>query len=184
MTEDLKKRLLGATVLISLAIIFIPMLLEEETIIDSKIYRTNIPDQPKVNYKRDLLTAPEIEQKKRDLDFGTTIEPEQNTKVIEQTKDSANNSDAKKAAVPVKMRVGLSSWMIQVASFSNQDNALKLTKQLRTAGYDTHLETAQVNSTKVFRVRVGPEISRDNADKISKEISKKFFLKSKVVQYP
>ena len=184
MTEDLKKRLIGAAVLVSLAVIFIPMLIEEDTTIDSSIYKTNIPKQNISKFEKPAFSESGFQKRTADPDFGTTIKPAENTevKVVVDTKPA--DSTTQDSSKPVTTRTGLTSWMVQVGSFSNQDNAKKVVDQLRKAGYDTHLETAQVNTKKVYRVRVGPEVDRNRADKMAKAISKKFFLSAKVIRYP
>ena len=184
MTEDLKKRLIGAAVLVSLAVIFIPMLLEEETTIDGTIYSSNIPDRKAVEFKKPRLSEEDLLKKKQELDFGTTIKPATDTEVKEVVINPSNEDSSAAPSKPVTTRVGLTSWMIQAGSFSSQDNADKVLDQLRQAGYDTHLEAAQVKSKTVYRVRVGPEIDRNKADEIASAISKKFFLSAKVIRYP
>jgi len=183
MTEDLKKRLIGAAVLASLAVIFVPMLLEEDTVIDSSIHSSNIPEHKPENFKKPKISEAKLQKRKEDFAFGTTIKPDAGTEVKElKTSGPENAADSDTTAV--NTRVGLTSWMIQVGSFSNHENAKKVVEQLRQAGYDTHLETAQVKTKQVHRVRVGPEVDRNNADKIAKAISKKFFLSAKVIRYP
>lgn len=183
MDNALKKRLIGAAVLASLGVIFIPMLLEEETVIDSDIYSSNIPKKHIQSFEKPVVTEQEITQFKEEVEFGSSIKPEAGAEVKE-IKSQADLEEETEKAEPVKTRVGLTSWMVQAGSFSNHDNAEKVVSQLRSAGYDTHLETAQVNNKKVYRVRVGPEIDRTNADNIAKEISKKFFLSTRVIRYP
>ena len=184
MTEDLKKRLIGASVLASLAVIFIPMLLEEDTVIDRNIYTSNIPPKTQTIELAPDSEIREMEKMQSEADFGTTIKPVKNTEVTEIDTSAAPGEKANPVAKPLKPRVGLSSWMIQVASFASRDNAQRVVDQLRKASYDTHLETAQVKNRKVYRVRVGPEIDRKNADKIAAQISKKFFVKARVIRYP
>jgi DedD protein len=185
MTENIKKRLIGAAVLASLAVIFIPMLLEEETVIDSNIYSTNIPERIETVTPAPQIQTEQLDRIREEHDYGTSIQPSKDAEVKDIASSSTDSSTISVAdEKPVTTRTGLSSWMIQVGSFSSQDNANKIVSQLREAGYDTHLETAQVKSRKVFRVRVGPEIDRNNADRIAKEVSKKFFVKAKVLRYP
>ena len=185
MREDLKKRLIGAAVLASLAVIFIPMLLEEETVIDSNIYSTNIPKRIKPSEPAPVIQTEKLDHIREKHDYGTSIQPSKDAEVkdiVDSSTDAASVSATE--SKPVSTRTGLTSWMVQVGSFSSQENANKIVAQLRKAGYDTHLETAQVNNRKLFRVRVGPEIDRNNADRIAKEVSKKFFVNAKVLRYP
>ena len=185
MTEDLKKRLIGAAVLVSLAVIFIPMLLEEETVIDSSIYTSNIPDKKPIEFKKPAFDEKQLQQKKQELDFGSSIKPAEDAEVKEViAKPASDEAETTESSETVTTRVGLTSWIIQAGSFSSRENAKKVVERLRQAGYDTHLETAQVKTQTVYRVRVGPEVERSRADKLAEEISKKFFLNAKVMRYP
>ena len=187
MREDLKKRLIGAAVLASLAVIFIPMLLEEETVIDSNISSTNIPPRIKPSAPAPAIQTEKLDQVREQQDYGTSIQPSKGAEVKEIVDSSTSGSEASSVSEskPVATRTGLrSTWMVQVGSFSSHENASKIVEKLRAAGYNTHLEPAQVKNRKVYRVRIGPEIDRNNADTIAKDVSKKFFVNAKVLGYP
>ena len=55
MDDRLKKRLIGATVLVSLVVIFVPMLLQHEPVLDQGIQGSNIPPRPQREYDPTLL---------------------------------------------------------------------------------------------------------------------------------
>jgi DedD protein len=184
MTEDLRKRLIGAAVLVSLGIIFIPMLIEEKTVIDSDIYKSNIPEKAPMTFSKPAVSEQELEKRKQDFAFGTTITPAEDTEVEDNPDVGVEDQAVESSTVNISTRTGLTSWMVQVGSFSNLENATKVVEQLRQAGYDTHLETAQVQSKTVHRVRVGPEVDRNRADEIAQAITKKFFLTASVIRYP
>ena len=48
MEEPLKRRLVGATVIMSLVVIFVPMLVDEEPVRPEKVTEANIPEEPAV----------------------------------------------------------------------------------------------------------------------------------------
>lgn len=183
MNEQLKKRLIGATVLASLAVIFIPMLLEEEGD-DAVIRQSNIPPRPAMQSSPQVIDVDQLDQLREDEQFGSSITPSEDSDVREIVMTPLGSSASTGDDTPVTTRVGLTSWMIQVGSFSNKENAERLVASLREAGYDTHLEPTQVKNQKLFRVRVGPEIERTNADEIAEAISKKFFVSARVIRYP
>jgi len=189
--EQLKKRLIGATVLVSLAVIFIPMLLEREPVIDAGITTSNIPPQPKPVISETVLPVekPVIEQPKP---AETVISapapapapaqtpepvvpdtpdplPPSTIKPLDQKDVVENPVEQKPVAQP---RVGLSSWVIQVGSFSNRENAEKLVQELRQMKYPAFIEQADVNRTSVFRVRVGPELDKGRAEKMLVDLNK------------
>ena len=73
------------------------------------------------------------------------------------------------------------AWVVQVASFTDRDKALALRDRLRKAKYPTFVESIAVKNTKLFRVRVGPVVRRENADQWQKKIARDFKLKDALV---
>ena len=77
--------------------------------------------------------------------------------------------------------------MIQVASFSSRDNAENLTQKLRDEKFDAFVEPAQVKGKRVYRVRVGPEIDRRQADATLQQVNRVLEsqnLKATLTTYP
>jgi DedD protein len=73
------------------------------------------------------------------------------------------------------------AWVVQVASFTDRDKAMALRDRLRKAKYPSFVESVAVKNTQLFRVRVGPVVSRDNADAWQKKIARDFKLKDALV---
>jgi DedD protein len=61
-------------------------------------------------------------------------------------------------------------WVVQVGVFSDTANAEKLVFQLRDAGYRAMSQAETSAGKTVYRVRVGPEVSREAADKLRDRI--------------
>ena len=118
--------------------------------------------------------------------------------VDEQTSPAVSNEKpAEPAATPVTEQTTASvsppqptttksdkdarAWVVQVASFSEQDKALKLRDRLRKAKYPTFVESVTTNSNKLYRVRVGPVVRRENADEWQKKIARDFKLPDALV---
>ncbi len=74
MDDGLKKRLIGATVLVSLAVIFVPMLLQHEPLLDQGIEDSKIPPRPQRDYGDDLVPG-EDEDLSRPLEGTVRIDP-------------------------------------------------------------------------------------------------------------
>lgn len=81
-------------------------------------------------------------------------------------------------------RVGLTAWAVQIGSFSNAQNAIRLTERLRAKGYTAFVESGSSAKGKVARVYVGPELLRDRAVQAAKRLRKELKLKGFVVPYP
>ncbi len=193
MDERLKKRLVGATVLVSLVVIFVPMLLEDEPVIETGIYKTNIPPKPERDFSSrvvpaedEKLATPPASHRPEIVPLKPMPEPE----VVEKAEPPAPPEMAETAeSTPpaVAPRVGLSAWVIQVGSFSNRDNAEKLVQQIREMKYAAFMEQADVDGKTHYRVKVGPEVDRALADKMLISLNKDLKalnLKGEVKSYP
>ena len=170
MDDSLKKRLIGATVLVSLVVIFVPMLLQHEPVLEPGITESNIPVPPKTDFSSrvipekstpapvDLKPTPPVDQATTDAVSDNTATPP--PALARQT-----------PAAQVETREGLSAWMIQVGSFSLRDNADNLVKQLREKAFAADIEQVSVSGTLLYRVLVGPEVDRAKAEKLLKQVN-------------
>ena len=199
MDEGLKRRLIGATVLVSMAVIFVPMLLEREPEVDQAITHPSIPPRPSQDFSSRILPLEE----KQGGDSGREVsavdrgaaEPADQTpppvlpeaQVPDRETSTAPSVSAGNETTTVESRVGLSSWIIQVGSFSKRGNAGTLIEELRKKGFPAFIEQAEVKGQQVFRVRVGPELDKERAEKMLSELNsvlKAKKLQGKLKRYP
>lgn len=75
------------------------------------------------------------------------------------------------------------AWAIQLGSFSEKKNAESLVKQLRTKGYAAYVQEGKSGEANVSRVYIGPELRREKADAMVKELRETLNLKGVVVKY-
>ena len=200
MEQKLKQRLVGALVLASLAVIFIPIILEGPE--DKWTPReSDIPVPPRPKFKASIEPSGEIAPvpdrpirsvvmddeetvvdetvaEKPPLETGTESEaiPEKSA----EPSVSEAESDIKMPETPAQ---GLGAWVIQVGSFNQSDNARKLRDRLRSAGYDTFIERVETPKGVVFRVRVGPFLERNRAESLRDTINKQQNLKGIVTSH-
>ncbi len=187
MDEGLKKRLIGATVLVSLVVIFVPMLLDDEPVIDAGIKRSNIPDKPDNAFSSRIqpLETADLSQPPADLLPVERGDSEPAKVPADKGGSEAAVVDAT-TATPVaepqkpKQRVGLSAWVLQAGSFSNRDNADKLVKELQAQKFAAFLEQVEIKGRTLFRVRVGPEVDRARAEQTLKRLN--VLLKEKKIE--
>ena len=173
MNQPLKKRLIGATILISLAVIFIPMLIGEAPQ-QQRSVSLEIP-KPSEDFESKILALPE---QQTELFAEVKITGSEPAKIIQPTLPKPPKR-TKKAVE------GISAWVVQVGSFSAEKNANSLAGKLMKEGYTAFVEPSFNSKGDVFRVRVGPEISKTKADALAAKIIKdKILNKAIVVQYP
>jgi DedD protein len=93
-------------------------------------------------------------------------------------------SAAPAVTAPSKERMNITAWIIQLGSFSSEQNALALRDQLRAKGYTAFVEKIKSGDSQLFRVRVGPELERARADALRDKLEKETKQKGIVERYP
>jgi len=171
MDEHLKKRLVGAAVLTSLAVIFIPMLLDDRKSVPQAL--PEIPARPPIqDFASSMLTE--------EVPAVVPIRPR--VMVEEEAKSPPVKQKPDKVVPP---RTGLSAWVVQVGSFSSRDNATKLAQKLRKAKFQTpDPESVEIRGKRLWRVRVGPMVDKVLAERILPKVNKVAGLKGRVTRYP
>src|SRR6056297_1809213 len=76
-----------------------------------------------------------------------------------------------------------SLWAVQLGSFSSEENAEGLAADLRDQGFPAFLSRVQSGGRTLHRVRVGPQGSRDEAEKVAAALAKAG-QKGQVVTHP
>jgi DedD protein len=66
-----------------------------------------------------------------------------------------------------------SGWAVQLGSFSSQATAERLSAELRRDGYDAFVMPVKSNSATLYRVRIGPVPSREQADATLRQVKGK-----------
>lgn len=232
MERGLKERLVGAAVLVVLAVVFIPMLLDDSSTEHGPPSGSNIPERPTgedgfssriipvepepvdVVPPRPVPRIPELEtptetgmeeqaptgpdaatdsQTRSDSpaesDMQTDPGPEAKSSVEPEAAqpppaEPEPRQPAQTEPKPAAKAGQPSGYVVQLASFAQENNARDLDKKLRQAGYGSFVETVQQSGKIVYRVRVGPEVKRSEAEKLRDRISAKFELKGMIVSYP
>lgn len=195
-----KQRMVGALVLIALAVIFLPMLFSRQD--ESRRVLVDVPATPQTP------TAPQVqvepvpvpepqslpqEPVPTDEDLAqpkassiavptTMVTPSvATTQPVPVAKSAPAAASAKPSADPSRVDAnGLSvSWSVQLASLSNRASADALQKTLRAQGYNAYIRS----SDGLNRVFVGPLIERAEADRLRDQLNKQQKLSGLVVRF-
>ena len=79
----------------------------------------------------------------------------------------------------------IEGWVVQVGSFSDQKNADSLASRLKKANFTAFVEKIDGAKGIAYRVRVGPELSKEKADAINEKIrTTQKIPNAIVVKYP
>lgn len=188
MDEQLKQRLVGAAVLVLLAVIFIPMILDQSSEPPARVVRDAPPPGADGDFSSRVVPlkepeTPLIEAERQRKSSAPPPAPE--TDKRETT--AAAPPPATKAAAPApapKPAAGPQAWAVQLGSFESRRNAIALRDDLRKKGYVAFEEKARVGGNEITRVYVGPELARERAAELVKKLKAETGLKGIVVQYP
>jgi DedD protein len=185
MEQSLKQRLIGAAVLVSFAVIFIPLILEGPD--DEWVPRTHdIPAPPELDYRASMdLPLPEPDTPETPVSGTTpaapaTPPPEQlsiaeNTVAVnpvppESPQLAAPDSGQPVPAVTPQRDKTAPGWYAQVGSFSKELNAVSVRDGVVKAGYQAQLQTVDTGKGSSYRVLVGPEKSRAGAEQLLRKL--------------
>lgn len=204
MEERFKERLVGATVLVLLAVVFVPMLLdapreEREALPDP------IPERPRGGFTTKTITLGEPETPRLDAEIerehrrhaqeaaaaprdsaGTPATAPASTTPDETSPAAAPQESAAAAQESAAEAAGTApdGWAVQLGSFTVSKNAFALRDRLRAKGYTAFIESGFTATGAVSRVFVGPELDRGRAESSMAKLRREMQLEGIVVRYP
>ena len=214
--DGLKQRIVGALVLVALAVIFVPMVFDEPHSgrTSTSITIPEEPPFPEVDGPYDEQKAPEaaVERAAAESDTGESepgyrlVEPE--PVPVEPATVTPPQPDVEKTAEvpasPVEPEAGSTpapaptpavpakketidysgslagSWVVQMGSFGNADNARRLRDKVREKGYGSHLQDVVRGDTRLTRVFSGPFATKADAEAAKRDLDQAFNLNSLV----
>jgi DedD protein len=190
MDQQLKQRLVGAAVLALAAVIVLPLMLDEAPERPSGIDESLIPPEPDSGFQSRIVpleaapaepaTAPETPAAAvpTTAAAATPVEP------AAAQPAPAEARPAERIPASPQVRVGLAAWAVQLGSFANPENAIKLRDRLKKLGYTAFVETVYLEEGKKTRVYVGPELERAISEQALKKLIKDVDMHGIVVKYP
>ena len=185
MENSLKQRIIGAIVLVALGVIFLPAILKEKT--SNGVFKSQIPEKPRElaeyqmdTYKIDQLLLEEnkkakeikreaIKIQKDTLKEEAVIAAVVKSKVDEvDSKQLVSNTDSlgkviKKKEINAKIK-NVGAWILQVASFSNKNNATDMVKKLQLRSHSAYTDQVNLDDKELHRVFVGPFVKKNVAE--------------------
>ncbi|HEY7774536.1 MAG TPA: SPOR domain-containing protein [Marinagarivorans sp.] len=165
MDDGLKQRLIGAIVLLAIAVIFIPALFDRETITPVST-ETQVPPMPVIELAPiEVAEAPEVVSPAPEPE--AMFIPDETQPEPETPAPPSLNDDG----VP-------SGWIIQVISYSEKAKAETFRDRLIDEGYHAYLRDAQSAKGLHYRVYVGPKLDKKAILADKDAIDKKYKLNS------
>lgn len=201
MNDGLKQRLIGAVILVALAIILWPFVFgpqPEPTATNKPVVEQPPPfKQFEIPEPQPGHDVPDVDEYQRQLrarqqagDSGTTQGAEPVKKASAEgaasapapasatPSKSANNASSKAATGAPPAKAGLDdhglpvAWVVQVGSFGNAANATSLMAKLQQKGYHAATQETTTDKGTFTRVFIGPTVDHEHAQKTLEAIRK------------
>ena len=183
MNSALQNRLVGTVIIVALAVIFLPDLLDgkKQTKQDIQVSIPKVPEvlsmqQPSevdieaLNQQAQITASIELETAVDD-EPSTELESSRPTMSIPTTNNSSselnmqpqnpNASLANQTQILIADPQDSAGWVVQLGSFRHQKNVRELIDILEKAGYRTFSRPVQTPSGELTKVFVGPEIEQE-----------------------
>lgn len=183
MNSALQNRLVGTVIIVALAVIFLPDLLDgkKQTKQDIQVSIPKVPevlsmqqpsevDMEALNQQAQITASIELETAVDD-EPSTELESSRPTMRIPTTNNASselnmqpqnpNASLANQTQILIADPQDSAGWVVQLGSFRHQKNVRELINVLEKAGYRTFSRPVQTPSGELTKVFVGPEIEQE-----------------------
>ena len=168
MDTALQQRLIGAILLVTLGVIFIPVLLDGSGFKSRNSRSIEMPPEPKF---------PPLSEIK--------LEPVEPTHTKQKSAPApVKQPEASKPKTRTKLKQPNNAFSLQVSTVTIKDNAYALRDKLRKAGYTAYVEARTNNGKTSYRVRIGPELDMSRLEKMKATIKKEQGLDGFIVNHP
>ena len=171
-----RHRLIGASVLVLVAVVGFPLLFDTQPRPVSVDIAVVIPDRatskplvasPAASKVVPLSAGSGLDPKEEVVDLSkSSVKPD--SKIDDKLESKTEASAPKPAASESKDT--LTRFVVQVGAFSDEAKARDVRAKLEKAGFKTYTHVADTKEGKRTRVRVGPFGTRDEADKVAQKI--------------
>jgi DedD protein len=163
MEAPLQQRIVGAIVLVTLGVIFIPALLDGSGYRSRQVQDIEIKEKPEF---------PPLTQKKvQPIPTPLEINRQEQVKVQKVDPEQIHKK-------PIR------SFALQVGTFGSNENAEKMRDQMRAAGYTAFVHKSTSKGKSSYKVRVGPELERSVLEKIKSDLKKSKKIDAYIVNHP
>lgn len=197
MEAPLRYRLVGAIVLIFVAVLVLPWVFDGAGYESMQGLEQPVPERPEFVAPQTPsapVPAPVDQHAERDRDGGEVGMAEPAPVPAPEARRPADAASAAPpgstgqepprtptATEPVPDGVG---WAVQVGSFGREENAREQAQRLRAEGFPAFVERASANGRAVWRVKVGPRAQRDEALRLRDEVQRRTDVSGIVIAHP
>lgn len=179
MNDGLRQRLIGAIVLVSIALILWPLLFSDPNLPDVD-RRSQIPPTPAFQ----SFEVPEPSRPQQTESVRSVRMQETETQLAIANPQPVANSKPSAQPAPLLDERGLPiAWVLQVASFSDAANANEVKQRLQKKGYKAYTTTVKLPQGNITRVYVGPKMTQEALLNIKPAIDKLLQVDAIIVRF-
>lgn len=178
MASPLQNRIVGTVILVALAVIFLPDLLDGEKVQRDEELET-IPLRPELT----------MQQRRGEFsdDFDQRVAGADAVNEDLQAVDENDREEFTAPPEPVAATIGgdveSPAWVVRLGAFRNVDNVRRLVAELQEAGYNAYTRKAQSDSGELHVLLVGPDLKRDVLSEQLSELKELTGLEGQVIPY-
>lgn len=190
MDRALKERIIGAIVLVAIAVLVVPIFLDgpsgDSFIVSESV---TLPGQNDQEMKQQTIVL----ERDRTEPVPVAVRQEEEPQPVSVPVAEKTPPAPKPRPEPVKVETpspaaaetesATGMWAVQLGSFSSQENAERLAADLRKQGYAAFLSQLNKDSSSLHRVRVGPQKDRESAESVAARLGSAGH-KGQVVPHP
>lgn len=168
MDKTLQQRLIGAILLVTLGVIFIPVLLDGSGFKSRNSRSIEMPPEPKFPPLSEIKLEPVV----------PTHVKQKSAPVIVKQPEPGNPITSAALKQPGN------AFALQVSTVTVKDNAYTLRDKLRKDGYAAYVEARTKDGKTSYRVRIGPELDKRKIEKMKADVKKEHGLDGFIVNHP
>ena len=177
MDRALKERVIGAIVLVVVAVLIVPVFLDgtenNAEIVSEVVTLPGQNGQERIT-QTVVLNRDRAEPVPTSAPASAPVEAKREPKAaISEPPPAAKETVASAAReLPTATESSTGMWAVQLGSFKNQRNAERLAADLRQQGYAAFLSQLDTGSGALHRVRIGPQKDRESAESVAAKLGK------------
>lgn len=168
--DGLKQRVVGALVLLALAVIFLPALFDRDPMVPVD-RESQIPIAPEVIHVE--IGAPEPLE-----DIASAPEPD-----LMYVPDETDAVNGEPELPGLKSDGTPHSWVLQVASFRQRELADALSQKLNDQKFPSYVREVPNPNGKLIRVYVGPKLDKQALLAVKEEVERGFGVETLVLPF-
>jgi DedD protein len=185
MDPQLKQRVVGAAVLVAVGVLFIPIFLDQAKDEHPNPISIAREIEPPSGFNSRVVPIDdaEMERVERGIDAASE-EFVESAVAAQEPSDHSGGTQQSPTEPTIAPRTGVTAWIVQLGSFASEKNAKGLIGRLKKKKYTAFIEPYQDGEKSAFRVRVGPELTKQAAERIRAALVVDLEIDGIVMRYP